>query len=57
MNRSMIRPRDQDGNWFGSLIDIPTGGSVTVTLTMVINASASAQEFINNAYVRNRAYR
>jgi len=34
-------------------INIATGGSVTITLTLVINASAGAQEFINNAYVRN----
>lgn len=34
--------------WRG--IDIPAGGSVTVTLTTAINASASAQEFENLAY-------
>ncbi|MCO5133448.1 MAG: hypothetical protein M9908_03670 [Phyllobacteriaceae bacterium] len=34
--------------WRG--VDIPAGDSVTITLTMAINASASAQEFENLAY-------
>ncbi|MGB7285883.1 MAG: hypothetical protein WBC71_03035, partial [Salaquimonas sp.] len=36
-----------------SPIDIGAGDSVTVTLTLIINASAADREFINNAYVRN----
>ncbi len=34
-------------------VAIPAGGSITITLTMIINASASAPEFINNAFVRD----